>query len=130
MTKHWLSVFINFAIGTMFAVFLYGILGFAWTILMGFMSAANILWLYRFLISVFYWCVLNWWFYGTSNKQRKYLDTLPKDHKVTLKEDYLIFLKLDGIPIIICYTVCLSLQVFVFGFTKGYFQTFLHYWQR
>ena len=35
-----------------------------------------------------------------------------------------MFLKQEGLPIIMFYTICMSLQVFVFGFTKGYFQTF------
>ncbi len=124
MIKSWINSVINFAIGTMLTVVLYGLFGFVWNIVMGFMSAGNMLWLYRLIIFVFYLCVLNWWIYGTSAKQRKYLDTLPRDHKVTLKEDYLAFLKHEGIPIIALYTICMSLQVFVFGFTKGYFQAF------
>jgi hypothetical protein len=67
---------------------------------------------------------LNWWIYGTSEKQRRYLDSLPRDHKITLKEDYFVFLKQEALPILVYYTIGLSLQVFVFGFIKGYFQTF------
>lgn len=122
MKKCWLNTFINFTIGTMLNVVFYGLLGFIWNLLMGFMSAGNILWLYRFLVFVFYWCVLNCWIYGTSGKQRKYLDTLPRDHRITWKEDYFAFLKQEGIPMIVYYAICLSLQVFVFGFTKGYLQ--------
>ena len=124
MKKHWINALKNFAIGTMLTVVFYGLFGFIWNIVMGFMSVWDVLWLYRLIIFVFYWCVLNWWIYGTSNKQRKYLDTLSRDHKVTVKEDYLAFLKQEGLPIIVFYTICMSLQVFVFGFTKGYFQAF------
>lgn len=124
MKKHWINALKNFAIGTMLTVVFYGLFGFIWNIVMGFMSVWDVLWLYRLIIFVFYWCVLNWWIYGTSNKQRKYLDTLPRDHKVAVKEDYLAFLKQEGLPIIVFYTICMSLQVFVFGFTKGYFQAF------
>ena len=91
---------------------------------MGFMYAWGVIWLYRFIIFAFYWCVLNWWVYGTSKKARRYSDTLPRDHKITAKEDYLIFFKQEGLPMMVYYTVCLSLQVFVFGFTKGYLQAF------
>ena len=124
MLKSWLNHVINFAVGTMLHVVLYGLFGFVWNIVMGFMSTGNILWLYRIIIFFVYFCILNWWIYGTSKKQRKYLDTLPRDHKVTLKEDYLAFLKHDGLPIIVYYTICMSLQIFVFRFTKGYFQAF------
>ena len=124
MTKYWIKNLANFTIGTMLNVVFYGLLGFIWNIAMGFMSAGNMLWLYRFFVFVFYWCVLNWWIYGTSNKQRKYLDSLPRDHKVTLKEDYLTFIKQEGLPIIVFYSIGMSLQVFVLGFTKGYFQAF------
>ena len=124
MIKSWLNHVINFVVGTMLHVVLYGLFGFIWNIVMGFMSTGNILWLYRIIIFSVYFCILNWWIYGTSQKQRKYLDTLPRDHKITLKEDYLVFLKGEGLPIILLYTICMSLQVFVFGFTKGYFQAF------
>lgn len=124
MTKHWLNGLKNFAIGTMLAVVFWGLLGFIVNILLGFMSVWNILWLYRLIIFAFYWFVLNWWIYGTSTKTRRYLDTLPKDHQITLKEDYLMFLKQEALPIMVFYTICLSLQAFVFEFTKGYFQTF------
>ncbi|MBP3554078.1 MAG: hypothetical protein J6K63_00405 [Clostridia bacterium] len=124
MIKSWLNHVINFLVGTMLHVVLYGLFGFVWNIVMGFMSTGNILWLYRIIIFFVYFCILNWWIYGTSKKQRKYLDTLPRDHKVTLKEDYLAFLKHDGLPIIVYYTICMSLQIFVFRFTKGYFQAF------
>ena len=124
MKKHWLNALKNFAIATMLNVVFYGLFGFIWNILMGFMYTWGVIWLYRFIIFVFYWCVLNWWIYGTSNKQRRYLDTLPRDHRVTVKEDYLTFIKQEGLPIIVFYTICMSLQVFVFGFTKGYFQAF------
>ena len=124
MKKHWINALKNFAIGTMLTVFLYGLLGFLFNILGAFMYQWNIIWLYRGIVFVFYCYVLNWWIYGTSNKQRKYLDTLPRDHQVTVKEDYLTFIKQEGLPIIVFYTICMSLQVFVFGFIKGYFQTF------
>ncbi len=124
MKKHWLNGLKNFAIGTMLAVVFWGLLGFIVNILLGFMYVWNILWLYRLIIFAFYWTVLNWWIYGTSKKTRRYLDTLPRDHRITLKEDYLTFLKQEALPIIVFYTICMSLQVFVFGFTKGYFQTF------
>ena len=124
MKKHWLNGLKNFIIGTMLAVVFWGLLGFIVNILLGFMYVWNILWLYRLIISAFYWTVLNWWIYGTSKKARRYLDTLPRDHRITIKEDYFTFLKQEGLPIIVFYTICLSLQVFVFAFTKGYFQTF------
>lgn len=121
---YWLNTLKNFAIGTMLNVVFYGFLGFIWNIAMGFMSAWGVLWLYRLIIFIVYWNVLNWWIYGTSKKARRYSDALPRDHRVTIKEDYLNFLKQEGLPMIVYYTVCLSLQVFVFGFTKGYFQAF------
>ena len=124
MKKYWLCSLKNFFIGTMLTVFLWGLFGFLFNLISAFMYEWGIAELYRFIIFVFYWCVLNWWIYGTSNKQRKYLDTLPRDHRITMKEDYLTFLKQEGLPMMIYYTVCLSLQVFVFQFTKGYFQTF------
>ncbi|MBR5187399.1 MAG: hypothetical protein IKW18_02910, partial [Clostridia bacterium] len=34
------------------------------------------------------------------------------------------FLKQEGLPIMVYYTICMTLQVFVFQFHKGYFQTF------
>ena len=124
MKKYWLNALKNFVIGTTLYFVFYGLFGFIWNIVMGFMSVWNMIWLYRIIIFIFYFCVLNWWIYGTSGKQRKYLDSLPKDRKITLKEDYLIFLKQEGLPIIVCYAICMSLQVFVFRFTKGYFQAF------
>ena len=124
MTKYWLNALKNFIIGTTLHFVFYGLLGFLWNIVMGFMSVWNMLWLYRFIIFTVYFCILNWWIYGSSAKQRKYLDSLPKDRKITLKEDYFTFFKQEGLPIIVFYTICMSLQVFVFGFTKGYFQTF------
>ena len=124
MKQYWINGLKNFAVGTMLAVVFWGLLGFIANILLGFMYVWNILWLYRFIIFVFYWAVLNWWIYGTSQKTRRYLDTLPKDHKISFKEDYLTFLKQEGLPIMVYYTICLTLQVFVFQFHKGYFQTF------
>jgi hypothetical protein len=124
MKKHWLNAPINFAIGTTLHFVFYGLLGFLWNIVMGFMSVWNLLWLYRLIIFTVYFFILNWWIYGTSGKQRKYLDSLPKDRKITLKEDYFNFFKQEGLPTIVLYTICMSLQVFVFRFTKGYFQAF------
>ena len=124
MKQYWMDALKKFAIGTMLNVVFYGLFGFIWNILMGFMDVWNLIELYRLIVFIFYFCVLNWWIYGTSKKARRYLDALPRDHKISFKEDYLIFLKQEGLPIIIFYTVCLSLQVFVFGFTKGYLQAF------
>lgn len=124
MKQYWVDALKKFAIGTMLNVVFYGLFGFIWNILMGFMDVWNLIELYRLIVFIFYFCVLNWWIYGTSEKARRYLDTLPRDHKISFKEDYLIFLKQEGLPIIIFYTICLSLQVFVFGFTKGYLQAF------
>ena len=124
MNNNWLIGFKNFIIGTMLTVFLWGLLGFILNLVMVFLSEWGLIELYRLIIFVFYWCVLNWWIYGTSQKTRRYLDTLPKDHKISFKEDYLTFLKQEGLPIMVYYTICLTLQVFVFQFHKGYFQTF------
>ena len=124
MKKYWFCGLKNFAIGTMLAVFLCGMFGFLWNIIGGFLDLWGLIELYRLIIFIFYWCVLNWWIYGTSNKQRRYSDSLPRDYKITLKEDYFAFLKQEALPIIVYYTIGLSLQVFVFGFTKGYFQAF------
>ena len=124
MNNNWLIGFKNFIIGTMLTVFLWGLLGFILNLVMVFLYEWGLIELYRLIIFVFYWCVLNWWIYGTSNKQRRYLDSLPRAHKITLKEDYFVFLKQEALPILVYYTIGLSLQVFVFGFIKGYFQTF------
>lgn len=124
MKQYWINSLKNFAIGTILNVVFYGLFGFIWNILMGFMYTWNVLWLYRLIVFVFYWGVLNWWIYGTSNKQRRYLDSLPRDHRITMKEDYLTFLKQQGLPIMVYYTICMTLQVFVFQFSKGYFQAF------
>lgn len=124
MNNNWLIGFKNFIIGTMLTVVFWGLLGFILNLVMVFLYEWGLIELYRLIIFVFYWCVLNWWIYGTSNKQRRYLDSLPRDHKITLKEDYFAFLKKEALPIIVYYTIGLSLQVFVFGFIKGYFQTF------
>lgn len=124
MRNDWISSLKNFAIGTMLNVLLQGLFGFILNILLAFSFTMDILWLYRILIFALYWCILNGWIYGTSNKQRRYLDTLPRDHQTSMKEDYFAFLKQEGLPMILYYTVCMSLQVFVFGFTKGYFQAF------
>ena len=124
MKQYWINGLKNFAIGTMLTVVFWGLLGFIVNILQGFMYVWNILWLYRFIIFGFYWTVLNWWIYGTSKKERRYLDSLPRDHRITLKEDYLTFLKQEGLPIMVYYTICMTLQVFVFKFHKGYLQTF------
>ena len=124
MNNNWRIGFKNFIIGTMMTVFLWGLLGFILNLVMVFLYEWGLIELYRLIIFVFYWCVLNWWIYGTSNKQRRYLDSLPRDHQITLKEDYFVFLKKEALPIIVYYTIGLSLQVFVFGFIKGYFQTF------
>ena len=91
MNNNWLIGFKNFIIGTMLTVFLWGLLGFILNLVMVFMYEWGLIELYRLIIFVFYWCVLNWWIYGTSNKQRRYLDSLPRDHKITLKEDYFAF---------------------------------------
>ena len=124
MNNNWLVGLKNFVIGTMLTVVLWGLSGFISNLLMGFMDQWGIIELYRLIIFVFYWFILYWWIYGTSNKQRRYLDSLPRDHKITLKEDYFVFLKQEALPIFVYYTIGLSLQVFVFGFIKGYFQTF------
>ena len=124
MRNNWFIGLKNFVIGTMLTVFLWGLFGFLWNILSAFLYQWGLVELYRFIIFVFYWFILNWWIYGTSNKQRRYLDSLPRDHKITLKEDYFVFLKQEALPILVYYTIGLSLQVFVFGFIKGYFQTF------
>ena len=124
MHNNWLVGLKNFVIGTMLTVVLWGLSGVISNLLMGFMDQWGIIELYRLIIFVFYWFILNWWIYGTSEKQRRYLDSLPRDHKITLKEDYFVFLKQEALPIFVYYTIGLSLQVFVFGFIKGYFQTF------
>jgi hypothetical protein len=124
MKNNWLIGLKNFVIGTMLTVFLWGLFGFLWNILSAFLYQWGLVELYRLIIFIFYWFILNWWIYGTSGKQRKYLDSLPKDRKITLKEDYFTFFKQEGLPTIVLYTICMSLQVFVFRFTTGYFQAF------
>ncbi len=124
MNSNWLIGLKNFVIGTMLTVFLWGLLGFILNLVAVFLSEWGLIELYRLIIFVFYWFILNWWIYGTSGKQRRYLDSLPRGHKITLKEDYLTFLRQEALPIIIYYTIGSFLQVFVFGFIKGYFQTF------
>lgn len=69
MKKYWLDALKNFVIGTMLAVVFYGLFGFIWNIVMGFMWVWNLIELSRLIIFIFYFCVLNWWIYGTSKKR-------------------------------------------------------------
>ena len=59
-----------YVLGTTLTFVFYGLLGFIFNIVMGFLGAAKLDWLYRIFIFIFYIFVLDFTFYG-SHKSKK-----------------------------------------------------------
>ena len=113
-----------YVLGTTITFVFYGLLGFVFNIIMGFLGAAKLDWLYRIFVFIFYIFVLNFTFYGSHKSKKRYVNTLPRDKCISYKEDFILFIKQEGIPVLFLYIVTISLQIFVFQFTKGYLQAF------
>ena len=113
-----------YVLGTTLTFVFYGLLGFIFNIVMGFLGAADLDWLSRIFIFIFYIFVLDFTFYGFDKSKKRYVNTLPRDKCISYKEDFILFIKQEGIPVLFLYIVTISLQIFVFQFTKGYLQAF------
>ena len=131
MKNNILRSILLYVLGTTLTVVFYGFLGFIVNIIMGFFNAADLDWLYRIFVFIFYIFVLNFTFYGLHKSKKRYVNTLPRDKCISYKEDFILFIKQEGIPVLLLYIVTISLQIltislqiFVFQFTKGYLQAF------
>lgn len=113
-----------YVLGTSLTFVFYGLLGFVFNIIMGFLGVAELDWLYRIFIFIFYIFVLNFTFYGLDKSQKRYVNTLPRDKCISDKEDFILFIKQEGIPVLFLYIATISLQIFVFQFANGYLQAF------
>lgn len=113
-----------YVLGTTLTFVFYGLFGFIFNIVMGFLGAAKLDWLYRIFIFIFYIFVLNFTFYGFDKSKKRYVNTLPRDKCISYKEDFILFIKQEGVPVLLLYIATISLQIFVFQFTKGYLQAF------
>ena len=124
MKNNILRSILLYVLGTTLTVVFYGFLGFIVNIIMGFFNAADLDWLYRIFVFIFYIFVLNFTFYGLDKSKKRYVNTLPRDKCISDKEDFIMFIKQEGIPVLLLYIATISLQIFVFQFTKGYLQAF------
>lgn len=113
-----------YVLGTALTFVFYGFFGVYSYIIMSFLSAANLDWLFRIFFFIFYIFVLNFTFYGLNKSKKRYVHTLPRDKCISDKEDFILFIKQEGIPVLLLYIATISLQIFVFQFTKGYLQAF------
>lgn len=124
MKNNILRSILLYVLGTTLTVVFYGFLGFIVNIIMGFFNAADLDWLYRIFVFIFYIFVLNFTFYGLDKSKKRYVNTLPRDKCISDKEDFIMFIKQEGIPVLLLYIATISLQIFVLQFTKGYLQAF------
>ncbi len=110
------SIFL-FIVGTALNMVPFGLV---FNLVITFCRMWDILWLAWILIFIFYIGVLNATFYALHRSQKRYASTLPRDKCISVKEDFILFVKQEGIVVLIMYIVTISLQIFVFDFHKGY----------
>ncbi len=113
-----------FVVGTMLNVVFFGWFGPVYNVMLTLCSIWDILWVTHLVAMIFYILFLNAAFYALRSSQKRYVSTLPRDKCISAQEDFILFVKQEGIVVLILYIVVVSLQIFVFKFNKSYLQGF------